>query len=112
MTAARGAHHLGHGALLALATVAAPDRCEFATDASSGQLRIVVGTVDQVGEAGCWRLRADDGASYELRAAQAPSALLHDGARVRAEIVPRNNVASACGAGTPADVERLLGTSP
>ncbi len=109
--AARGAHHVGHGALLVLATAVAPGRCEFATDASSGQLRIVVGTVERVSAEGCWRLRADDGTSYELRAAQAPSALLRDGARVRAAVVPRNDLASACGAGTPADVEQLLGTS-
>lgn len=100
------------GLLLSLLAASGFDRCELSTDSSTGELRIVVGTIERVdGPGGCWRLRAEDGSRYELRSSQAPDGVLRDGARVRLALRPRADLASACQVGTVADVERVLTVS-
>lgn len=90
--------------LLASGTV---ERCEISTASGTGELRIV-GTIRFVErEGGCWRLDANDGRRYELRADQAPDAVLRDGARVRLLVRERVADAGRCGLGTPVDVRKV-----
>ena len=97
------------GLALPLAVSPTTSTCQLSTDASTGELRVVIGTVERVDvEGGCWRLRGDDGSRYELRPSQAPGDLLRDGLRVRVELRPRDDLASVCQVGPPADVERVL----
>ena len=58
-------------------------------------------------EGGCWQLRADNGARYELRPAQAPSRILVDGARVSVVLETRKDLVSICQTGQVADVQRV-----
>ena len=66
------------------------------------------GTVEktEVG-ANCWRLAAEDGASYELRTDQAPAALLEHGRKVTVVLKPRTDLMSACQVGKLVDVVRI-----
>ena len=58
-------------------------------------------------EGGCWQLRADNGARYELRPDQAPSKILVDGAHLTLVVDPRTDLASVCAVGQIADVARV-----
>jgi hypothetical protein len=58
-------------------------------------------------EGGCWQLRANNGARYELRPGQAPSKLLVDGAQVTVILDLRTDLVSACQVGQVADVEQV-----
>jgi len=58
-------------------------------------------------EGGCWQLQARNGARYELRPKQAPSSVLVDGAQVVVVVRIRTDLAAACMAGDPVDVERV-----
>lgn len=68
----------------------------------------VTGMVEKV-EVGvnCWRLAAEDGASYELRTDQAPAALLEHGRKVTVVLKPRTDLMSACQVGKLVDVVRV-----
>ncbi|HET9481520.1 MAG TPA: hypothetical protein VFP98_07185 [Candidatus Polarisedimenticolia bacterium] len=57
-------------------------------------------------EGGCWTLRADGGAIYELLTSKATSHILVDGARVSLVVSPRE-AASSCMLGEIAEVERV-----
>ena len=66
------------------------------------------GTVEKT-EVGvnCWRLAAEDGASYELRTDQAPAALLEHGRKVTVVLKPRTDLMSSCQVGKLVDVVRI-----
>ena len=55
----------------------------------------------------CWRLAAEDGASYELRVDQAPADLLVQGRKVTVVLKPRADLMSACQVGKLVDVVRV-----
>ena len=55
----------------------------------------------------CWRLAAEDGASYELRTDQAPAELLQHGRKVTVVLKPRTDLMSACQVGKLVDVIRV-----
>jgi hypothetical protein len=56
---------------------------------------------------GCWQLRADDGRTFELKAKQAPSTILVDGARVSVVVNVQEGTTTSCQVGDVADVERV-----
>ena len=90
--------------LLATGTVS---RCELSTDSSTGELHLA-GTVRFLeSEGGCWRLESDDGRRYELDPAQAPPAVLRDGARVRLLAQPSEDPRGVCRSAMPVDVRRV-----
>jgi hypothetical protein len=93
--------------LLLLASGTA-SRCEFSTDAGTGELRIV-GTVRFLElESGCWQVETDDGRRFELHPDQAPASVFRDGARVLLTVHPTGEAARACGSAMPVDVREVL----
>ena len=55
----------------------------------------------------CWRLAAEDGTSYELRADQAPAELLVHGRKATVVLKLRTDLMSACQVGKLVDVVRV-----
>jgi len=93
--------------LLLLAT-GSTSRCEFSTDAGTGELHIR-GTVHFLEvEGGCWQVVATDGGRYELQSGQAPASVLRDGARVALDVSLSEDRVSNCQVGTPIEVRRVL----
>jgi hypothetical protein len=99
--------------LLLLAALALLDGTDFRCSTGSsllgpdGGIR-VSGTVHfLVGEGGCWQLRAQNGARYELLPEQAPSSVLVDGAQVVIVVRVRTDIITACNVGNPVDVETV-----
>ncbi|MGH7629545.1 MAG: hypothetical protein ACREOF_09145 [Gemmatimonadales bacterium] len=95
--------------LAALVLLQAGDfRCSSGGDAfAPGGIHVTGIVVFVEVEGGCWQLRADDGARYELRPGQAPSKVLVDGARVSLVLDLRDDAVSICMVGRIADVERV-----
>jgi hypothetical protein len=82
-------------------------RCELSTDGGSGEFHLS-GTIHFLeAEGGCWRLDAEDGHRYELRADQAPASLLQDGATVRIMVEP-GEAEGVCRSAVPVEVRRVL----
>lgn len=80
-------------------------RCELSTDSATGELHIS-GTV-RFRDAGCWVVESEEGRRYALDPAQAPAAVLQDGARVRLTVEPSEDVEGGCGSAMPVDVRRV-----
>ena len=67
---------------LMLATSPSVSFCAISTDSSTGELRVVGVIHYDSAEGGCWQLQTADGDVYELRTADLPDALRHEGTRV------------------------------
>jgi hypothetical protein len=103
------AHLTLRSTLLPLLLLAAGSvsRCELSTDSGTGELHLR-GTVRFLeSEHGCWRLETQEGRRYELDPAQAPAAVLQDGARVRLTAQPALDGTGACESAMPVHVRRV-----
>lgn len=104
-----------HGSLiplLLLASAGTATRCRLSTESGTGELRIS-GTVRFVETgAGCWRLEAGEGRSYELLPEQAPATLLQDGATATVTGQVSDRSETGCRVGLPFAVRRVVSLTP
>jgi hypothetical protein len=106
-------HRSLRSSLLPLALLASPSvsRCDISTAPGSGELR-VSGTLHFLSaDGGCWQLVGNDGSRYELRTAELPDGVRHEGERVTLAGTALD-VAAECDGGTVFAIDRVVHADP
>ena len=95
---------------LILASSPSVSFCAISTDSSTGELRVVGVIHYDSAEGGCWQMQTTDGDVYELRTAELPEALRHEGTRVTLLGTPSDQL-GACRSGNVFVINRVVNST-